>query len=119
MVFKKEEQSNVRRHVKCATTAFTQARTYCFTTVTGTEWSLKRTKVSAYYDDLPHKHWYITDINDNTDYAKVLDMAANWHALGRTGIRIDLTMIVEKDRAEFLRSQSALQLTQRASATTR
>ena len=99
MVFKKEEQSNVRRHVKCATTAFTQARRYCFTTVTGTEWSPKRTKVSAYYDDLPHKHWYITHINDNAG-----------HALGRTGIRIDLTMIVEKE-LEFLRSHSTLQLT--------
>ena len=75
VLLKDKEKTTNRRFFKGTNNAFTDARTFAASSVPSKEFDLKRTKVTAYYQGLAQKHFYVTDVQLNSEYIAVLERA--------------------------------------------
>ena len=75
VLLKDKEKTTNRRFFKSTNNAFTDARTFAASSVPSKELDLKRTKVTAYHQGLAQKHFYVTDVQLNSEYTAVLERA--------------------------------------------
>ena len=119
----KEEGKVIRNLRSDDKSAFTKARTWAASCLLGAEFVQRRIALSAYYDGLPPKRWYETDIEMPAEYEEVVQKALDWHRSGETDIYIDLVIYYKKDTQWLEQLPPAVPSlstpSQRASATSR